>query len=595
MTPPLSRLLIIVVCLFTVLCFHVSSVMSIEVKQQLEARFSYKVKWDFQEGDMKFQGSLSVHAKGILKINAQFASSSHDLPAAVMLPYAIDAMGGHYTYEEHVYNQNPPKDCPSLTEEYSGGGPLTIEKMPGPGNLIVNNLGAMMKASGVSGPAAAAMSKNMFDHYLLAFPGVKQKVTGRKLYLCKYIPAEKTIAVSNIGIRYLVPEDGKIDGKASWTTKTNTTPDFQVRVSNLPQHFEKKAYQPENKPGGVSYQLSWTVKEPVFIAIQRKVKGKWQDLETAGDLTEVVAGERMFLKGIASPESKTMSSSDWTIDGNNGENYIKEFKATDNHGEPLPMQPDDLDDQEVSFVWYKGDSGKVKLQATIDGEKYDKEVEFTISRPEYTVTWENSPDSHFGECVGGVKALQDKWPRENRNSRHGYEGDLADGKRVFGLEYNGILFQCATDSDIPGKTRWVQLVTETQKFNSFRAYGTPTTNRGLDNRYPTAYNDSFYDAPAIPTSIIKDNTNGSWEVSLKFDLYLIFRPDGRTRSETEQNEWIPVKLIKWSWAGKAARNTLEDDWYEVHSYEPVDALGREPTQESISEYPTWDDNTLTFE
>ena len=359
-------------------------------------------------------------------------------------------------------------------------------------------------------------------------------------------------------------------------------------------HFEKTPFKPEKKPGGVTYRLNWLIKDPVFITIQRKVKGKWRDLETDTSLTEIVAGERMVLRGVATPDAKTISKSAWFIDDNNGENYIKAFDANEKYGKVVQVGPDDLDDKQVDFVWHKGSQGKVRCEATVDGETYDKEITFSIEKPAYTVTWENSDSSHFGECVSGNQELLKKWPLRNRNTSHGYSGDLAPGKKVYGLEYNGILFTCSSDANIPGKTQLGSASEGNQTLHDFTTWNAPSIKQGLDHKYPTAYNDSFYDAPAIPTSVTKDKDVQSWRVVMAFDLYLMFRPDGRTKSETEQNEWVPVTLVKWSWEGEVRRDSPEGAWYETASKEPVQAQGREPTQEITDTYPKWDANSADF-
>ena len=58
----------------------------------------------------------------------------------------------------------------------------------------------------------------------------------------------------------------------------------------------------------------------------------------------------------------------------------------------------------------------------------------------------------------------------------------------------------------------------------------------LDKVYPCARNESFFDAPGIPFNNANEKGYQSWRVIDDFELYIMYRPKGNNKSETEKNE-----------------------------------------------------------
>jgi hypothetical protein len=152
------------------------------------------------------------------------------------------------------------------------------------------------------------------------------------------------------------------------------------------------------------------------------------------------------------------------------------------------------------------------------------------------------------------------------------------------------------ESETPGETQWVQLVQDEQKIDTFTERGASTpSGKELDKVYPCARNDSFFDAPGIPFNNANEKGYQSWRVIDDFELYIMYRPKGNNKSETEKNEWVPIKLIKWSWGGEIRRNSSESDWYINDSSDSPRLDGgtlephgeNEPKVQDTEEYPTW--------
>jgi hypothetical protein len=169
---------------------------------------------------------------------------------------------------------------------------------------------------------------------------------------------------------------------------------------------------------------------------------------------------------------------------------------------------------------------------------------------------------------------------------------LAAGNVIKGLEYNGILFACEPQSDIPGETQWVQIIDDCQRIQETDSAGrerkTPPIDqnckKGLDMAYPCARGNSFYDAPAIPSSTFAENET-YFRSRMTFDLYFMFKP------KKELSEWVPLKLINWKWDGDVQKIGGEWEPAYCHNFVPkkkeFKENGEDPTVADATEYPLW--------
>jgi len=507
-------------------------------------------------------------------------------------------MQGKYLYKEREIDKDPPTGCPELAHEYNDAGTLDVPPLPGPGDLMDHQLGSIgkiTKMNAIAPPEVKALLHDYYDFFLVA-PSLD--IYGRQRGKdCKgYVEATQNRQLCDMEIRFLRKEDGSMAGETNWTTyKEGGTAPLGIKVNNLPDEIDDEKFSPPNEPGNVRYSLSWVIEEPSALIIQRKKGGKWHDIDSDEALKIVSVGERIELKGVGLTEEKKVSAPAWSIDGNNNQNYIKKYDASVAEAKVIPLRQNDLGSEEIVFYWHKGETGKVKLTAKIGDSNYEKEIEFFIKRPDYTVTWDNKKESRISKVID-AQDVKDIWPPDNwPPDPPQYTGTMAKAN-LTALRYDGILFKCELETDKPGETQWVQLVSGSQRTADFVSYPqTVPQNRELDKVYPCARNNSFFDAPGIPIDSAEEKGYQSWEEINDFDLYIMYRPKGKNKEETEKNQWVPIKLIKWGWGGKIRRETTADDWeidgsdqderMRKGTFEPVGEL--EPTVQDTEEYPTW--------
>lgn len=587
---------LLVLCLFSINT-TAPTVQQKEVKKKLEARLNYRVHWNIDTEDENNTGSLNLTLQGLLIYNEEYSSLPHGM-MTIMLPYNIQSMQGKYLYKERKTDKDPPDGCPELVAEYDDSGTLEVPHIMPTGDLMDHQLGSIGKITKMNAIAPPEVKDLLHDYYDFFLVSPDIEIHGRQVGKnCKgYVEATQNLQLCHMEIRFLRKENGDMSGDVSWSThREGGSPPLYIKVSNLPEKMDDEPFSPPNEPGNVNYHLSWEIDEPSALLIQRKKNGKWHDIDSDEALKRVSVGERIELKGVGLTEEKKVSSPTWSIDGNNNQNYIKKYDANDKMARVIPLKNGDLKKEEVVFFWYKGETGKVKLSAKVGDTQYEKEVEFKISRPDYTVSWDNKPESRIDKIID-AQDVKDIWPPANwPPNPPKYTGTMAQAI-LTGLRYDGILFKCELKSDKPGETQWVQLVSGIQLTAEFGSWPQKIRqDKELDKVYPIARNESFFDAPGISIESAEDKGYQSWEEINDFYLYIMFRPKGKNKEETEKNEWVPIKLIKWSWGGKMRRETINGDWKITGSVVDnrmikgtLEPYGKhEPTLQDTEEYPTW--------
>jgi hypothetical protein len=574
-----------------------------EVMRAVDVTVDYRAEWDMDTGSGRGQGELKIKFEGRMGLNEGFSSTAYGLPA-MLLPYAIEAMHASYEYKETVKQQDPPEGCPDLVEKYEATGSVDLPLVPGPGSLLVYYPGSIMKGKGVWKHVPADQKELMVDRYEMVLPGKSIKAPGRKRPAneCKFKDAERKVELGPVSVAFLM-DSGKMTGKRSWRASAKgVTPAFQVAVSDLPAKFNKKPYEPVKKDDGeVGYSLSWTIDEAAAVDIERKVEGEWRVL--TDDLREVVAGERIELRGVVMPKKKDPKKGRWTV-GEGGDGAVKEFKASQKQGGPVRLGEGDLGGQIVTFHWYRDGPGKVSYRVTVDDRQLEKEVEFRVKEPSYDVSWEIGAGTRMvGEMRNEDLPLFRKWPGANwPPTKPGY-GKEGLGGKLAGLQFDGILFTArnADESEMPGKTQWVQLIGESQVYCEGIDCSKPCSNQGLDHLYPCAVNESFFDAPAMPTKNLDAKTT-QWKVEMAFELYVMFKP------KAAKSQWVTVKRIDWRWTGMIYRDAVTDGWkmdptvtsWPGKGSDRPDA-GDDPSVQATypsavdeDEYPEWSKNSASF-
>jgi hypothetical protein len=578
-----------------------------EPEEVLSANVRVNVDWNIEQGNTINKGRMTLDINDCMRLDRTYTKEVKTKSISSFFPFLIykpQSMIVQYTYAESLMDKEPGK-CPPLAAEYIGNGVFSLSGDPysiSRANLYIRKIASMI-------PGAKQMESlkdlpglpdgaGFCDYYEFLAGGPKVTIHGRiRRSDCTYKSDEKEINICKLGIRFQIPDDGKMVGKREWSTKTKTgAPPLKITLSDLPASMKQAPYEPESMAkGDVNYSVKWSFGEVdlVLLFMKRKVNGNWEDVEDNEELKEVVVGEKIELKGVVVPKDKDPNKGKWVIDGNDNKNYIKKYKVAKDHtkAEAISLKTEDLNQPEIGFYWFKGKKGSVKYTTIVDGKEYSKEAEFTIRKPEYTIKCTSSVANHFGITTNGDTCLLNKWPDSNRVMPE-YKGKLGKGKVVEGLEYNGILFSCESQSDIPGKTQWVQIINNCQ-FIRWYDKGVLTTTppidknceKGLDMVYPCARNNSFYDAPAIPTSTLPVENN-LFHVKMLFDLYLMFKPEGK------ENEWVPLKKINWKWAGGVEKVNGKWEPRNCFSFVPykkkAKVEGEEPTVTEATEYPTWE-------
>jgi hypothetical protein len=570
-----------------------------EPERALSASAEVHIDWNIDRGNTTNKGHMNLKINGVMELKMSHTKEVKTKEISSFFPfltYETRTMTVQYEYAESLMD-NKKGTCPPLVAEYTGNGTISLSGDPyseSRASLYIRKIASMIPVDKFPG------SSGLCDYYEFYAAANEVTVRGRvRKSDCTYEKDEKDVNICKLGIRFQIPDDGSMTNSRAWSTKTQTgSPPFKITVSDLPPFMNQANFEPENQDGGdVNYSVKWAFGEVdlVFVYIMRKVNGNWEDIEDNDELREVVVGEKVELKGVVVPKEKDPKKGQWIIDGNNNENYIKKFKVADDHSksEVITLKEEDLKQPEVGFYWYKGNKGYVKYTATVEGRQYTKNAEFTIKRPDYTVNCDSSrADNHFGVFTNGDPKLFAQWAEENRVYGQ-YEGKIAEKKVLIGLEYNGILFTCESQSDIPGKTQWVQIVDNCQLKQEYisdgRSSKTPPIDqnceKGLDIAYPCGRNNSFYDAPGIPTNILAENVT-FLRARLTFDLYLMFKPKG------QENEWVPLKLINWKWDGDVQK--IGEEWKpaECHNFVPkakkYKGSGEAPTVTDATGYPLWD-------
>lgn len=565
-------------------------------EDELDARFSWTIRWEEEVGDSRIQekGSCIIQMSG--KIVKYIEDEEED--DSEFLVYRPKGMKASYKYSNKWYNIDPHDKCHGVVAEENAIGSVQIKSTdeasgPNDGAFELQALlgfGGYMNMLQWSGSVSPDILMNMGDQpnndnyvFKLLVP-FKTKIQKRED--CYEI--ESSLPRSFLFQLLIAKYEKKgMSGSLTHSASVHTFQELGYGSCGGVTRFT-----PSEGRYNTTSQVSWEFGKVATLQISYWDKDLKDWVKIDDDPVDITVGEKVKLKAKVLPKDSDPKKGDWVIDGNNNENYIKEFKVSNDQkkSEVVKLKEKDLHKPEIEFYWYKGEKGTVKYSTTVDSKEYSKEVEFTIKKPAYEVKWKNSPDNNFGVMEGGNPDLRDQWPTENRTDPK-YTGALGKGKVIEGLQYNGILFYCETESDIAGETQWAQIIEncqvieETDSAGQSRKTGSVDENceKGLDKVYPCAKNNSFYDAPGIQINTFPENRT-YFRSRMTFDLYLMFKPEG------EGNEWTPLKKIDWKWDG-AVRKTGRGWEASNLSFVPMDKDfeqdGQDPTVTDATEYPIW--------
>jgi hypothetical protein len=291
--------------------------------------------------------------------------------------------------------------------------------------------------------------------------------------------------------------------------------------------------------------------------------GTQQPTEITDLTTDTIIGERFKLSAEVIPSGLNISAHSWTIPGTR----VKEFYVSDNtrtpqmgHSNPV----EGLDTNSVNFIWVDSETKtrQVDYVATIGGTQVNGMSSFNVQKPTTSLT-----------SVSGTTGVV----------------PMYDGTFTWIILYppsggaNGIVFTRGTTSFPPSFSGTFQFVQTT----TIHITGTTTANQninvqqgGLDGCYP--YGLSQTTVPDTPGAALQANQPNYVAQTMTYDgdwkMYLMFKPD------TTESDWVPVKLIDWSWVGRAnlIAGSNPFQWTPVQVTNPGSPSGSDTTS-----YPNW--------
>lgn len=307
--------------------------------------------------------------------------------------------------------------------------------------------------------------------------------------------------------------------------------------------------------------ISWDIRVPMLEI-------HWYD-ENANDYRDITAprkpdgqtiGKKIKLWGKVVPDSLKAENPKWTLQGKT----IKKFEATRNKGEGKPLEKGDFEKEKLDFFWVdKGDNLKVTFSAEVEKEKMQAQANFSVERPSVEVEIK-APASFIPGSVDGTWEL--------------LYGDLSQTGREMR----------DTKVDPPGDIQWVQIheVAETlvgHPITQWAGLSYRTSGKGLDGPYPYVKNGLFRDTPGIPSAY----QLSSRQADMKFQTFLMYRP----KSKQDDSEWVPVKVVSWSFGGIIEFDETTKAWKVVRSWP---GNPQEPKAVDTTVYPAWTMNGDNF-
>lgn len=563
---------------------------------------SASVDWDIESGGTRNQGQMTVQINGTAVLAEGVSVMDKAAPPGTIITYAAKGIPATFTYKETVTQKNPPRGCQPLLAEYQGGGSFQLEEFNTAmtSGLNIRKLGSLVPKEllAFAPPEAQEMMVDYYEFFPLA---EKQVVQGRKRGWndCKFASDSKEVSPSNFAIRFRIDEDGRMTGSRRWSVKVDAgSPSFHIRVSDLPASIERRPLVPEPDPAGnINYAVNWNFDEVApYVQIQRREGEFWIPL-TEGEPVEVTAGEKMELRGTVLPENDDPKSGKWTLFGDSGSGqkmFIKKFQADMARGQVVDLDSQgDLNKPEIIFYWVDQGTGKAKYAAIADGKELSAEIEFRIKKPRYKVKVEASPETEIRAPEKGIPL--------DKNECWGAGAYSAAGSDDLWLQYKGIHFEAENldKGEIDGTEQWVQIIEEESYFLKYED-GNRTESmlsEALDICYPTWKGPVAGDAPGV--ILVKNgerlkarHDDGTYTElaytgkTQKNRLYLMFKPDG------DENEWVPVKTINWTWTGNAAyQSYLADSASRGWIAQDCQIIPGEPAAQDTAEYPEWQKNS----
>lgn len=556
-------------------------------EDELDARFNWTIEWTEEVGQSKIQecGSCTIQMSG--KIVRYKEDEEED--DSEFLRYIPKDMKATYNYKNEWHNIEPTDDCYGPVAEENASGSVKI----------------------ISADEATGPSDGMFE--LQALLGY-----GGQIYMMQWLAQaspekmaeiDKQPSSDNYTFKLFVPFKTQVEMREDCFTSDKSIPrtflfelyideyNAQGMSGNLDHPATAHTFQqlgygtccgvtrytPSEGSYNTTSTVSWTFGRVTTLQIlfwDKDLK-KWVNINN--ETVDVITGEQMKLKARVLPEEEgPITKGKWNIDDGDNKTgkFIKKYKADYRKGEVLRLEEKELQQPEVTFYWTDEGKAKITYEATANNQQLTAETEFDIRKPKYNVIVKAAETSRIKEFTGFK-------PLNNNNCWVAQGPDIPGGTYFI---YNGITFTPEPQDGIEGKTQWVQML-ENDQFYWIYTGGVKEKCKlveVLDRCYPyPAKGIVAEDTPGLHIGKagkpkVREGTDDillSAGKTQQNRMYLMFKPSGN------ESEWIPLKLIRWTWDCSVAWH----DWNQEWKISNGGVSPKNPEAEDTNEYPEWEE------
>lgn len=317
--------------------------------------------------------------------------------------------------------------------------------------------------------------------------------------------------------------------------------------------------------------------------------------QITGKTINAVVGERLNLEGVVELADGPVSAWRWKVPGD----PIEKFKVHWSNekvrnrdcdgivvdltvrkgvnGYPDRLETEERENGKVSFLWWNDGRYRVVLSATVGGRTEESDVTFEVRAPEIQVKIDTGDNPRGGiNPVTGIDPCGNAMPTEMQLEVTG--GELAGTNGV--IPYAIRMWHDDLPGKFRGETQYVQLVQENGKKLLNKNFTVPPwcfeIHHGfaLDESYPYDSGPQMTDWPGVPAKW-SPGTVLEFDHRMGFHTWLMYRP------EKPEADWVPLRIVDWSWRGAAIWNS--DRLEYVADGPSVRVTGERPADR----YPEW--------
>ncbi|MFV1958069.1 MAG: hypothetical protein ACC662_01515, partial [Planctomycetota bacterium] len=322
----------------------------------------------------------------------------------------------------------------------------------------------------------------------------------------------------------------------------------------------KPALAGETPDGDIDVDVSVRIGKPAVLQIHRSVGGNSEDVTWyEGDPPiDVFAGERVRLEAVGLPGKGSVSDITWTVPGPVVQDFVVEGgKSGFETGRVDPLDEGECRAPKIDFVWWKAvDGAVVKLEGEVDGKRRTAEARFHVRVPEIDVrtvvpagaTWQVADIAEDEQALICV----------------------LEGEHTITFRHPPL------PPDTPGETQYVQLVETRARNTKHRdALAGPCMEqhaKGLDTSYPYGPGPRTTDNPYADVTYL----DLTLSVDHDYRMFLMYRP------KCAEAIFVPLRVVRWFWHGRAERKRIVDPWDTSKS-----SISKEPKDAPAEGFPEW--------